>query len=212
MIGQVSESQADAERRERYEAKTAALVGRHVMDVTYWDIHNYSDEPRTWDYGDWHHAVMGVELLTEGGSASVRWTQLFYDYGLEVFQEPMSHHLSSRADGPEGWIVGDHPEWRTRKRSPIRGTATFWEQIEKGAGHRVSDNVRVSEPRTDMVPVALRLDFDPGPVWMVAGMPMWPDVDRVFVPADEIMVVFTAERMIKIGFPRTDFLRTDAAR
>jgi hypothetical protein len=34
----------------------------------------------------------------------------------------------------------------------------------------------------------------------------WPDVENVFVPADEIMVVFTPERMRKIGFPETDFL------
>lgn len=43
--------------RAAYEARAAALVGQCVLQVVYWDVHNYSDEPVTSDYGDWHHAV-----------------------------------------------------------------------------------------------------------------------------------------------------------
>jgi hypothetical protein len=39
-------------------------------------------------------------------------------------------------------------------------------------------------------------------------MPNWPDVQGVFVPGDELMVVFSPERMRKIGFAQSDFLRT----
>ena len=45
-----------------------------------------------------------------------------------------------------------------------------------------------------------------GPVWMVAGIPQVPGMREVFVPGDQIMVVFTAERMRQIGFPDSEFL------
>lgn len=57
-----------------------------------------------------------------------------------------------------------------------------------------------------MVPIAPRLDFAPGPVWMVVAMPNGPEAETAFVPADEIMVVFSSDRMRKIGFPETGFL------
>ena len=66
----------------------------------------------------------------------------------------------------------------------------------------------MGEPQTYSVPVALRLDFGAGPVWMAAAMPDWPDVEKVFVPGNEVMVVFSPERMRKIGFPQTGFLET----
>ena len=56
----------------RYLKQTSALAGRRIRGVTYWDVYNYSDEPRSWDFGDWHHAVMGVELLTDQGPVNAR--------------------------------------------------------------------------------------------------------------------------------------------
>ena len=71
--------------------------------------------------------------------------------------------------------------------------ATFWETFTVG-------------PDTHSVPVASRLDVGPGPVWLVAAMPKWPDLDEVFVGADEIVVVFTCDRMLRMGFPDDAFL------
>ena len=193
--------------RVRYEQKTAALVGRNVLDVRYWDIHNFGSEPPEWDDGDWHHAVMGVELMTDGGPVSVIWTSTFFPYGVEVFHEPIAAHLRLGPEGPEGWGVSDHAFWQSRLGSPVRGTAIHWERFELGPAIRAMDGARVAEPRTVHVPVALRLDFDSGPVWMVAGIPQWPDDEKVFVPGDEVMVVFSPERMRRIGFPETDFLQ-----
>ena len=42
---------------------------------------------------------------------------------------------------------------------------------------------------------------------MVAGIPQAPEMREVFVPGDEIMLVFTVERMRQIGFPDSEFLR-----
>lgn len=55
------------------------------------------------------------------------------------------------------------------------------------------------------VPTALRLDFDTGPVWFVAGIPQWPDVERTFIPGDEIMIVFAGIRMRRMGFTDPTF-------
>lgn len=39
------------------------------------------------------------------------------------------------------------------------------------------------------VPVALRLDFMPGTVWTVDGISQAPQLQKVFVPCDELIVV-----------------------
>jgi hypothetical protein len=81
-----------------YESRAAELVGRRVLEVAYWDVHNFADEPRTWDYGDWHHAVMGVDLLTDGGPSCVLWTDTFFAYGVEVFPTtPAADHIVATA-------------------------------------------------------------------------------------------------------------------
>jgi hypothetical protein len=46
---------------------------------------------------------------------------------------------------------------------------------------------------------------------MVAALPEWPDHEKVFVPGYELMMVFTSERMRKIGFAETDFLSAGRA-
>ena len=53
-----------------------------------WDVHNYSDLERTWDYGDWHHAAMGVDVITDHGPTSVMWTDTFHSYGVELPLSP----------------------------------------------------------------------------------------------------------------------------
>lgn len=208
MIGFVPTADDASEARRRLERSAADLVGQRIPGVTYWDLAHSGPESRAWDYGDWHHAVMGVELQVESGPVCVLWTDTFYTYGVEIFSEPISNFLRLGAEGPEGWGVEDHEFWRARTGSPVLGSALFWERFEVGPGYRLSDNARVSEPASCDVPVALRIDFAAGPVWMVAAQPGEPDVDNVFVGGDEIMVVFSAERMRTIGFPQTDFLTT----
>jgi hypothetical protein len=156
---------------------------------------------------------MGVELTTESGPLSVLWTNTFFPYGVEVFLEPISKHLrlDREAEGPQGWPVESHPYWHSRTGSAVQAAATYWEQIEVGPAFRVGDGRRVSEPKTYTVPVALRLDFKVGPVWMVAAIPEWPDHEKAFVGGDELMVVFSSERMRKIGFAETDFLSAGRA-
>ncbi|MFI7122732.1 hypothetical protein [Amycolatopsis sp. NPDC049868] len=60
--------------RARFEARLSGLQGRQLLAVDYWDVHNFSSEPVRWDYGTWHHAVMGVGLCTDAGPATITWT------------------------------------------------------------------------------------------------------------------------------------------
>ena len=54
-----------------------------IEAIKYRDIHNSSDEPREWDHGDWHHAVMGVGLTTSTEPVSVLWSKnAFHEYGV----------------------------------------------------------------------------------------------------------------------------------
>ncbi|HEX9516888.1 MAG TPA: hypothetical protein VF940_12010 [Streptosporangiaceae bacterium] len=190
--------------RAHFDSKAAALVGRRVLEVRYWDVHNFSDEPNTWDYGDWHHAVMGVDLVTDRGPSCVLWTSTFHPYGVEVFPTLVSEHILDGESGPESWDASGSDRWRSRLNSLVASVQTFWEHITVGPGH-IGD-VKVSDPYEVDVPVALRIDIAAGPVWMVAGSPQYPEMREVFVPGDDIMVVFTAERMRQIGFPDSEFL------
>ena len=72
----------DAERAD-YEANARRMIGHQITTVRYWDIHDFGVAERVWDYGDWHHAVMGVELNTDNGPCSVLWTSTFYPFGAE---------------------------------------------------------------------------------------------------------------------------------
>jgi hypothetical protein len=108
--------------------------------------------------------------------------------------------------------VEDHPSWLSRVGTPVLGAHTFWEQLEIGPAYSNRDGVRVADPYTVNVPVALRLDFQAGPVWMVAAIPDLSTTSKAFVCGDEIMVIFSAERMHKMGFPRTDFLHGNQTR
>jgi hypothetical protein len=190
-----------------YESRAAELVGRRVLEVAYWDVHNVADEPRTWDYGDWHHAVMGVDLLTDGGPSCVLWADTFFAYGVVVFPAtPAADHVVAGDDGSESWSVSRSDCWRDRLGSPVQDVQTFWERFTIGAGY--VGNARVADACEVDVPVALRIDFRAGPVWMVAGIPQEPQMQEVFVPGDEVMIVFTADRMRQIGFPDSEFLAT----
>ena len=64
----------------------------------------------------------------------------------------------------------------------------------------MSDGVVVEPARAVEVPTVLRLDFDAGPVWFVAAIPQWPEMETVFLPGDEIMIVFSSVKMADLGF------------
>ena len=78
-----------ADARAAFEGKVSALEGLRIQAVDYWDVHDLGPEPARWDYGDWHHAVMGVQLVTDAGPMTVTWTNTFFPYGVEVFADPI---------------------------------------------------------------------------------------------------------------------------
>jgi hypothetical protein len=202
--GSVDQGKQVRPERAWHEMKAAALVGRRMLQVGYWDIHNCAADSATWDYGDWHRAVMGVDLLTDAGPSCVLWTDTFYPYGVEVFPTPVSDHIAHPGDGSKSHDASRSDRWQVRLGSPVRDVQTFWERLRIGPPYvgslPIADAIEVD------VPVSLRLDFSAGPVWMIAGIPQAPQMQEVFVPGDEIMVVFTADRMRQIGFPDSEFL------
>lgn len=192
--------------RSHYDRTSADLLDRLIVGVSCWDIHNYSDEPRTWDYDDWHHAVMGVDLATDRGPISIVPTNTFFPYGVESSRRPCPSNLHSDLKGLRAGKSATTSAGARAVTAPCCGRRTFWERIEMGPGYRLSDYEQVSEAQTYDVPVALRLDFSVGPVCFVAAQPNWPNVEEVFIPGDEIMIVYSGDRMLKVGFPDGDFI------
>lgn len=146
-----------AEERAAFERDVGCLVGRSVLGVRYWDIRNFGDEPRVWDYGDWHHAVMGVELRTDGGLFTITWTNRFFPYGLEIFPEPIETHLLLGPDGPEGWDADDSIRWRPIIGQSVQHVDVFWEHVEVDPAVRSPDDVQVAPAAAYDGPVGLRL-------------------------------------------------------
>ncbi|HWG98518.1 MAG TPA: hypothetical protein VNV66_04150 [Pilimelia sp.] len=189
-----------------FEGRLRDLRGRRLTAVDYWDIHPFDPGPEAWDYGDWHHADMGIQLGTDLGPVTVTWTDTFFPYGVEVFHEPIRHHLALEECGPQrvGPELDGGSPWAPLLGSVIRGTACHWERFEVPSGRA---DASIAPVRTVDVPVALRLDFAAGVVWFVAGIPQLPDLRRVFIPGDAIMVVFCREKMRDMGFEDPAFLR-----
>jgi hypothetical protein len=184
-----------------FEDKLHDLRDRRLTEIDYWDVYNFGPQPAAWEYSDWHHAVMGVQLGTDLGPVTVTWTNTFYPYGVEVFQEPIEHHLVLSESGPErvGPELDGRSPWTPLLGSRIHGAACHWQQLQIGPSRRADGSIAASAYAVD-VPVALRLDFAAGAVWFVAGIPQLPDPQRVFIPGDEIMVVFSAGKMRDMGF------------
>ncbi len=200
----------DDAARLAFEDDVRRLVGRTLKGVQYWDVHNYSDASRVWDFGNWHHAVMGVELMTDTGPFTVTWTNRFFPYGVEVFNQEITEHLVLSDEGPEGWDAAESSRWTDLMGHEVLAVETFWEHLEVGPAIRQSDNVEVSPAEDFDVPVALRLQLQGGDVWFVAGVVQWPNVDDVFVMGDEILVVFEPEKLVAMGFPVGTFTGSPA--
>ena len=103
--------------------------------------------------------------------------------------------------GPDG-----DNSWTRFLPSPIRGARVWWDRLDLGPA-RVGDRV-VAEAESVDLPTKVRADFDAGSVWFVAGVPQWASMEDVFVPGDEIMVVFSATKMLRSGFEDPSFVPT----
>ncbi len=191
--------------RARFETKVQMLVGRRIRTVDYWDIHQFGPEPARWDYGDWHHAVMGVQLSTDAGPVTVTWTNAFHPYGVEVFDVSIGHHLVLGEGGPERIGPDDDSRWASFLDKPVLKAMTWWDRLEPGPATWLSKGEVVEPARAVDVPTAIRLDFDAGPVWFVAAMPEAPSMEDVFITGDEIVVVFAAEKIREMGYDDLSF-------
>jgi hypothetical protein len=185
--------------RAAFEAKVHALRGLRVWAVDYWDVHSIGPEPARWDYGDWHHAVMGVQLGTDAGPRTVIWTNTFFPHGVEVFADPIEDHLALGEEGPKRIGPDDQSRWAAYLGDPIQQATVWWERLELGPATLATGDI-VEPARSLDVPTAMRLAFDAGPVWFVCANPQPPATEEVLIPGDEIMIVFSAAKMTAMGY------------
>lgn len=190
---------SERDLRAAFEGKVRALEGLRIQAVDYWDTHNFGSEPARWDYGDWHHAVVGVQLSTDAGPFTVTWTNTFHPYGVEVFPDPIERHLVLGEVGPERIGPDAESRWARFLHTPVQHAMTWWDRLELGPATLSSGEV-VEPARAVDLPTALRLDFEAGSIWFAAAIPQPPSMEDVFIPRDEIMVVFTAAKVRDMGY------------
>lgn len=216
-------SETPPSARLQFEQEIRSLVGRKITSVTYWTLPlPYEvDEVeewvvQDWDYGDWHHAVVGVDLGTDDGPKCIAWTDRFYAWGVELFSGPTFD--PARVWSPDGPQIaheftinrtsdfGALGPWSVALDSPVRGTAVHWERIELCSSRRW---LRRRRRETIDIPTAIRLDFEAGPVWFVAAQLLGDrpgdELAKAFVGGDEILVVFTPEVMRALHFTDPEF-------
>ncbi|GAA2391448.1 hypothetical protein [Dactylosporangium salmoneum] len=186
----------DVDVRAGFDRRVDSLRGRRVLAVDYWDLCSAGPEPE-WDFDECHHAVMGAQLMTDAGPVTVTWTATFYPYGVEVFLEPIARYLDE--DGTQRVGPGADSRWKALLGQPVRDAKVSWDRFTIGPTMRSNGQV-IGPPYDVDVPTALRLDFDGGPVWFVAGTPQFQEPYDVFIPGDEIVVVFAASKMRQMGY------------
>ncbi|MEV6924702.1 hypothetical protein AB0M46_09355 [Dactylosporangium sp. NPDC051485] len=163
-----------------------------MLSIDYWDVLCLGLDPE-WDFGDWHHAVLGAQLTTDSGPVTVTCTATFDPCGVEVLLEPIARHLQeggSQRVGP-----GADSRWKAFLGQPVRDARVRWDRFTIGPTTRSNGAVVDAD-----IPTALRLDFDGGPVWFVAGTPQFREPYNVFIPGDQIVVVFAASKMRQMGY------------
>lgn len=178
----------ESSRRDAFERAVDELVGRRLVDVAYWDVAALGSEPRVWDHGDWHHAVLGVELVTDAGTRAITWDRTFGCYGVEVLDRlPLTVSPPGAEGGPETWPVSTHPRWWGRVGATVTSAVTVW-------------GPPAGEPGVGDVPLAIRAEVGGGPVWFVAATSGVAG-DGVDLGADEVVLLFTDESAHRLGLP-----------
>lgn len=183
------------------EAVVAQLSGQCLSNVVYYPLTAHDGlRAENWDFGDWHEPSMGVELITDNGQHySAIWNNSYFDsspdafdYGLEVFAEPITTFLAN-IDEPAGIgavPVSEHPRW-----SPLLASTLVTARICWANQHRT--------------PLALQLGTQLGDVWIAAGRSYDPDptpnepepAPNFDLGIDDVIVIFTAAVAAWAGIP-----------
>ena len=188
----------EPDRRGAFEHAVDGLVGLRLLGVAYADVAALGPEPRVWDHEDWHHAVLGVELVTDAGTRAITWAWTFGCHGVEVFDRlPLAAPAPGAEGGPETWSVSAHPRWAGRLGATVTSAAAVW---GPPAGERSAADV----------PLALRVEVGGGPVWFVAATSGAPG-EAVDLGADEVVLLFTDEDAARLGLPLPGLVRPRSA-
>lgn len=92
---------------------------------------------------------------------------------------------------------------------PISAVSFAWHRFEGRSSRRRWWGRWVDGPvEVTVVPDAMRIDFAGGfdPVWFVAAMPGEDDPEKSSSLSDEIIVVFTADKMRRMGLGADEFV------
>lgn len=116
------------------------------------------------------------------------WGSNFDDFGLEIFREPMSDHLTmiGQPGGSPEVVVTGHPCWSGFIGLPLVSADILWSEGDCGA----------------RLPVAVRLRAPAATVWLVVGAPaQHPPSGRFHLGTDDVMAAFTPDFAEKLGLP-----------
>ena len=143
-----------------------ALAAQRLAQVTYLGT---GLEPDDWDFGRYHLATMGVELVTQDGTRFLAtWGDAFGRFGLELLVVDADQAVPEGERRP----FSDHAWWQPFIRARM-GVSLIWR-----TGHLDSD-----QP----CPVALALTDDAHTLWVAVAEESTPG-GRILVGMDQVLV------------------------
>ena len=136
---------------------------------------------------------------------TVTWTSSFDPYGVEVFAEPIERHLVLGEDGPERIGSDGESRWTGILDTPVLRATTSWGADRTRSSHAGERRgPRACPCRRDSYCSAPGLQHRR--VWFAAAIPQYPSMERVFIPGNEIMIVFSAARVRHMGYDDPRFV------
>lgn len=185
--------------RDAYIARTRTLIGQTVEAVRYVQLGTSDVADTPWDFEDWHHAEVGVDLATSLGKTCITWTDAFYPYGVDVFPATAMARLLVPESEVTTVDASSAPPWQERLGVQIMDLDICWDTLSIGPATSTTTGETVAPAYDVDVPTGIRLDTAAGPIWFIAASPQWPDMQSFFIPGDEIVVTFTDHRAMSMG-------------
>lgn len=183
------------EKQTQYEQRVAAVVGRCISTVRYYEI-AYEESQLYWDNGQFHSLDFGLDLKMEDGCRfKISWDSEFYQYEISLSEGSLADQL---AESVAMWDVSNHPKWKPLLHNEIVDAKVYWSWVEFTTWQKQDSLGRhlrqlFQKPERRDYPQDVELVFASGGRAFFSAAQYLKDEDKLFGMSDEVTVIFSDE-------------------